>query len=531
MIILPIGTESSIAFKPKLTISLIVINVIVAIISFAGAGSDRSELFQIRRQRYAEQTKLYVIEKGREYESPDIRECLYRVENADNPVEMQTAIIDIIGRMDGSIEDYNKFEKKLSEKGESSFPNIAEAEIFREWKAQRENEIRLLVGGINHSFGLIPSKMNRLHTLITHMFLHGGLFHLIGNMIFLWVVGCLLEDTWGRVPFLLFYLTGGIFAGVAFCLQDTSSSVPLIGASGAIAAAMGAFTVIHFKTRIKMFFFFLFFFRPYFGTFFLPAFVFLPLWFLQQVGLKYISDMAGGSNVAYVAHIAGYLFGVVTALVFRVTGFEKNVLESKVREKQIKAGITKDPRFDEGCRMLDRGMNTRAEQIFSKLIADRPDDPDMLMDIALLYRENGLETEFEKIGTEALRILITSSRKKEAVSWAAELISGGGCSDKTSKLLMRASRIAVKQGFYQNAFDIYDHIRKNSSSAAVSTKASISQARLLFTKMDNPRHALMILEETGEKDIDPAWKESIREFRAQIIRTAGEPRRTNIPTL
>ncbi|MBD3179165.1 MAG: rhomboid family intramembrane serine protease, partial [Candidatus Latescibacteria bacterium] len=360
MIILPIGTKSSIAFKPKMTISLIVINVIIAIISFAGSGYDQSDLLEAQRGRYLQQTKLYVMKMGQEYEAPDIRESLYQIDNANNLIEMQTAIIDVIGRVGGTINDYQSFGNELSGREESTFTNVAELELFREWKESRADEIKVMVGGINYSYGLIPSKMNRPHTLITHIFLHGGLFHLIGNMIFLWVVGCLLEDSWGRLPFLLFYLIGGVFAGIAFCLQDRSAVIPLIGASGAIAAAMGAFTVIHFKTRIKMFYFFLFFFRPYFGTFFIPAFVFLPLWFLQQVGLKYLSDMAGGSNVAYIAHIAGYLFGVITALTFKVTGFEKNVLEKSVRERQIKAGITKDPRFAEGCRMLEKGMNTRA---------------------------------------------------------------------------------------------------------------------------------------------------------------------------
>ncbi|MGM0483167.1 MAG: rhomboid family intramembrane serine protease [Candidatus Krumholzibacteriota bacterium] len=514
-----------------MTISLIVINVIVAIISFTGLGNDRSGLPEIRRSRYLEQTRLYVIEMGGEYESPEIRECLYRIENSENLIEMQTAVIEIIGRAGGSINDYQEFENELSNKDENYFDNLAELEMFRDWKRYRAEETRIMVGEINYSYGLIPSRMNRLHTLITHMFLHGGLFHLIGNMIFLWVVGCLLEDTWGRFPFILFYLIGGVFAGIAFCLQDTSVTVPLIGASGAIAAAMGAFTVIHFRTRIKMFYFFLFFFRPYFGTFFLPAFVFLPLWFLQQVALKHLSDMAGGSNVAYIAHIAGYLFGVITALIFKVTGFEQRVLEKNVREKQIRAGITRDPRFDEGCRMMEKGMDTRAGQIFSKLIADRPDNPDILMDIAMIYREKGRGDEFEKLGTRALKLLLMKSRNSDAADWAMEMISGNSCSGMLSKLLMRVGSYSVRDEDYQRAFDIYDFIRKNSPSTPVSTKASIALAKLLFRNMDNPSHALMVLNEAREKVRDPVMRESIVEVESFIRDSFGAIPEREIPTL
>ena len=531
MIILPIGTKSSIAFKPKVTISLIVINVIIAIISFSGLGNDRSSLLEIRSSRYLEQTKLYVIEMGEEYESSEIRECLYRIEHSQNLIEMQTAVIEVIGRVGGSIRDYQEFENELSRKDEDYFDNLAELEMFRNWKQHRAAETRIMVGEINYSYGLIPSRMNRLHTLITYMFLHGGLFHLIGNMIFLWVVGCLLEDTWGRFPFLVFYLIGGIFAGIAFCLQDTSTTVPLIGASGAIAAAMGAFTVIHFRTRIKMFYFFLFFFRPYFGTFFLPAFVFLPLWFLQQVGLKYLSDMAGGSNVAYIAHIAGYLFGVITALIFKVTGFEKSVLEKNVRERQIRAGITRDPRFEEGCEMMEKGMNTRAGQIFSQLIADRPDNPDILMDIAMIYKQKGIVNEFGKLGTRALKLLLMQSRNNDAGDWAMEMISEGNCSGMLSKLLMRVAGNSLKDADYQRAYDIYDFIRKNSPSAAVSVKASIALAKVLSGNLDNPSHALMILKEAGDKAIDPMMRENISEVESFIRESLGPVPEKEIPIL
>ena len=144
-------------------------------------------------------------------------------------------------------------------------------------------------------------------TLLTAMFMHGGFMHIIGNMVFLWVFGPEMEDAIGRGKFLLFYFAGGLVAWVAQIAVDPASMTPNLGASGAIAAVMGAFLVTFPRDRIRT--------VLIFGIFFtvrmIPAVFLIGFWFLLQLISAGVStEQAGG--VAYVAHIGGLLFGAVT---------------------------------------------------------------------------------------------------------------------------------------------------------------------------------------------------------------------------
>ena len=524
MIILPIGTKSSIAFKPKLTIILIVINTLITLITVVNPGYDETALFNVQKEKFAQQVHLYAIEKMDAEESYndcslEIQHVIAEIRNSKNPNDFEISLSEAIYMIDGGgFRDFQEFENTLRSRSSGFYSSygINTVDSFNKWRECREKELRIAIGKINYSFGLIPSRMNRYYTFITHIFLHGGIMHLLGNMLFLWIVGCLLEDSWGRLPFLLFYLAGGAFAGFAHCMQDTTSAIPLIGASGAIAAAMGAFTVIHFTTRIKFFYLFIFFFRPILGTFYLPAFVVLPLWFFQQLALKSMSDFSGGSSVAYIAHIAGYMAGIITALTFRATGFEKRCLHAKVREKQIGAGILKDPRFNEACELMRKGITTRAKNIFSKLIEENPDNTVMLKDIVMIYRENGLENESQNIGEPVLKKLLLNSKNEEAVSWAKEFILQNEKQSSSSQLLLKLGKWLVNQERYGEAYDIYSYIKKYSPIPLLSIKASIALAELLSSELNDTPYALTILNELKEKDLEQEWLNRIERIESTI---------------
>lgn len=140
-------------------------------------------------------------------------------------------------------------------------------------------------------------------TPFTSMFMHGGWLHLIGNMLFLWIYGNNIEDYFGPVKFLLFYLVSGLAAIALYTLFGPSSQVPLVGASGAIAGVMGAYMVLHPRARITvlMVFFFIQFIT-------LPAKVVLGIWFVYQLLMSMIGSATGG-GVAWMAHVGGFAFG------------------------------------------------------------------------------------------------------------------------------------------------------------------------------------------------------------------------------
>jgi membrane associated rhomboid family serine protease len=158
-------------------------------------------------------------------------------------------------------------------------------------------------------------------TPITAMFLHGGFMHIAGNMVFLSAFAPAVEDTMGRGRFLLFYLLGGLAATAAQVAVSPSSTVPQLGASGAIAAVMGAFLVTYPQDRIKV----LWLFGWLFGVTHVRAFVLIGFWLLTQLlnqrGAVVHAQAAGG--VAYMAHIGGAFFGILTARLFERAAAER----------------------------------------------------------------------------------------------------------------------------------------------------------------------------------------------------------------
>lgn len=149
-------------------------------------------------------------------------------------------------------------------------------------------------------------------TLLTAMFLHGGWLHIIGNMVYLWAFGPEMEDTMGSPAFLLFYLAGGLVAMMAQVVATPFSTVPVIGASGAIAAVMGAFIVTFPRDRIRTVLFFLVFVR----ITYIPAALVIGFWFLLQLFNLGSVTSAHTGGVAYLAHVAGFVFGLLMARLF-----------------------------------------------------------------------------------------------------------------------------------------------------------------------------------------------------------------------
>jgi membrane associated rhomboid family serine protease len=159
---------------------------------------------------------------------------------------------------------------------------------------------------VNHPHGLrVPA------TVISSAFLHGSLLHLAGNMVFLWVFGDNVEDALGHVPYLAFYLISAVGAVALQVAVDTSSAVPMLGASGAIAGVLGGYLLLYPRARVDVFLF----------PFIIPiaAFWLIPAWFLLQLvsGLATVGDTSASSGVAFWAHVGGFLTGLALMLAAR----------------------------------------------------------------------------------------------------------------------------------------------------------------------------------------------------------------------
>lgn len=148
----------------------------------------------------------------------------------------------------------------------------------------------------------IYRDISPLLSIITSIFMHGSFLHLFGNMLFLWIFGNNIEDHLGKTKFIFFYLISGAGASMAHVLFNMNSIVPVIGASGAVSGVMGAYLILYPQAKVKtlVFIFFLVTFVD------IPAFIFLIVWFIFQFFYA-----GGGSGVAWLAHVGGFVIGIL----------------------------------------------------------------------------------------------------------------------------------------------------------------------------------------------------------------------------
>jgi len=227
----------------------------------------------------------------------------------------------------------------------------------------------------NFKWGLVPAHKT-VHGFVTHMFMHAGWLHLIGNLLFLFLAGPFIEDVWGRPLFAAFYLGSGLVAAFAYAARYPGLEGPLIGASGAIAGVMGAFLIRYWNTKIR-FFYWIFFFV---GTFEAAAWIMLPLWFLRELFSANVMDVLipgeGGGGVAYWAHVWGFGFGMVMAVAisyFRVEDrFIHRAIESKIT-------VVDNTSIEQAMELAATGDSQGAVEALGRELRVRPENVDAAM--------------------------------------------------------------------------------------------------------------------------------------------------------
>ena len=323
---------------------------------------------------------------------------------------------------------------------------------------------------LENRLGYVPSRPSVV-TLFSGLFVHGGWVHIIGNLFLLLLVGPPVEDLFGRPFFTALYLAGGVAATLTHALR-LHDDTALIGASGAIAAVMGAFLVRLGTARIQFLLLpigFLWFWRY---RFWLPAFVVLPFWFLEQ----FVSaQIAPDEGIAWWAHIGGFTFGVAFALALRALRIEERYVDPAI---EAEIGITQNPLIEAASDARAAGEYEKARAEISPVLAAEPANLDARIEayeIAVAMQDHA------EAGASAARLLDLYLRQNEQ-ALAGNLIEDAlervGAS-LPARFLMTAASFLKKQGDGRAALDLYERVARDFARDPAAFRALFRRGEIL----------------------------------------------------
>lgn len=366
MLIIPVRTQADLKKPPLACVGLILINILVLfflqsgdskILSDARQYYEKSGLITIEVEAY----RKYLAAKGDHDATMPMSEE-YRVSLAKRMVS----------------------DEEFSELLENNTIIPPSATGYHDWREKKDKYTAIRDKSYIYHYGYSPRK-NNLVGLFTCMYLHGGVMHLVGNMVFLWLVGAILEAAVGTVSFLALYTVAGICASALFGLVYPHSPGPLVGASGAIAGLMGAYGVIFGLRKIRVFYSLGF----YFNYANVPALALFPVWLANEFLQLYINV---DSNIAYVAHIGGLLSGIVIGTGYR--HHKKEQVESLFIGEQKKSEV--ETLFDSGMNRLASLEMSKARADFLKILAIEPDNSKAIRQLFIIDKGSPASEEFHQ---------------------------------------------------------------------------------------------------------------------------------------
>jgi len=386
---IPIGNENSTVRRlPWVTFSIMAINVVVYYVTLPVVGSQVEELVKLstRMEQFVQQHQEIL---------------------ADETVRKQLNEIGLLSKGESeSIADRMKKSPELEAEYKEWLRGIDAQNLRDELNSKITAYKEALQESIWYRYGLSPNGNWKAYQLITSAFLHEGLLHLFGNLIFFFAVAFSLEDLWGRGVFLGFYLLGAVCASIPYVVSPIA--VPSFGASGAIAATMGAFLFRLPKTRIKLvcipvftpmwWLRFLCGFRSLIVT--VPGYIFLAAYFIEQVVRWYFDRKAGSTGgVAYSVHIAGFVFGAGFAQLMKYTKYEEEHINPKI---EAMVSFSAAPAVNQALEALDKGNAEMAEKKLRAHLSKDPNDTNAMLAAIQVYQQT---LNFDRLNSMSARLI------------------------------------------------------------------------------------------------------------------------------
>lgn len=338
------------------------------------------------------------------------------------------------------------------------------------------------------NYAFVPAEPRAI-SYITANFLHAGWLHLIGNMWFLWLAGFILEDNWGRLIYPAFYLLAGAAALQFYGWCAPGSYMPLIGASGAVAALMGAFLVRFPKMKIEMGCFVFY----YLYRFKAPAYALLPLWLLTEFFWGSVSGIS--SPVAHWAHVGGFLFGIAAAYGLRRSGLEQLAFDTI----EAKIGWTADPELLRATEAQEKSNYAQAASILVNYVKQKPtvDALDMLQQIQ--WRQNNMPGYLE--ATAQLLEVHLKAQDPEAAWRDFEAYSSAGGDKLPATVWLEMARMLENQQNFDRAAEQYQRLAESCPAVKQSLLALLAAGRLYLKKLNRPDEALKCYEKANASTI------------------------------
>lgn len=273
-----------------------------------------------------------------------------------------------------------------------------------------------------YKYGFAPNGHWKIYQPISSAFMHAGTQHLFGNLIFFFAIAFVLEDLWGRGVFTGFYVLGAIAATLPFIISP--STVPLVGASGAISATMGAFLIRLPKTKIKL----LFWPGNFLGfvlarkklTIMVPSYLFLISFFLENLILWYFTRGNKGGGTAFSAHIAGFIFGAGFALVMKAGKIEETHINPKI---EAKVSFAAPAAVTQGLEMMDMGQTEMAEQKLRSFMTHNPGNLETILALIQVYQKTSNYEQLNVMYGKLLRYHLSKNDREAALYAYDSLLS------------------------------------------------------------------------------------------------------------
>jgi membrane associated rhomboid family serine protease len=356
-------------------------------------------------------------------------------------------------------------------------------------------------------YAFVPAHPTAM-SYVTSTFLHGGWLHLLGNMWFLWLAGVILEDTWGRIIYPVFYLIAGAAAAQFHAWTNAGSLAPALGASGAVAALMGAFLVRFPTTKIDV--------ALILGPrsianlalgkgirFKAAAYWLLPFWLLAEV---FAGALFGKySSTAHWAHVGGFVFGGLAALGLRYSGLEAKAgqaIESKVT-------WTAAPGIVQATEQMEHGKLDDAVATLQGYLATNPESTEAYTMLHQIYwRKNDVPAYRDAIG-KLIQLHLKSNNPEAAWQDYADFKNSGG-EGLPSAVWLALGRSAEGQGEFERAVEEYGRLAAAYPSEKPGLLAFLSAGRISLKNLNRPSEALRFYQEAAKSPVPHLdWESTI----------------------